>query len=195
MPSEREYQEEIRRYTHSDLVSLYDELSGEERTGPLSFRYSESRQWDLGKALEYLIVRAFEEEGAEVRYPFEVPNTFTERAGTMEQIDGAVYYQALACLIEAKDWSGPVDYDEIARLQANLLRRPTPTFGLFFARNGYTTPAIILTRVRMQPTVLLWEWSDLGEALIRRRMRDALLLKYRCAVDEGDPALNVRGLL
>lgn len=52
--------------------------------------------WPPGKALEYLILRAFELGGASVTCPY----TVTHSGMVVEQIDGTVYYEHLSCLIE-----------------------------------------------------------------------------------------------
>ena len=56
-------------------------------------------EWDPGKAFEYLILRAFQLDVAEVRWPYRV-KLFGEE---VEQIDGVVYCSGLSCLIESKD--------------------------------------------------------------------------------------------
>ncbi len=81
---------------------------------------NETPDWEPGRALEYLVIRAFELEGAEVAYPFAV-----QMGGTIvEQIDGAVHTNGLSCLIECKDQAGNVNIDPIAKLRNQLLRRP-----------------------------------------------------------------------
>jgi hypothetical protein len=57
--------------------------------------------WPAGKAFEYLVIRSFELEGAEVRYPYEVPG---DKANVIEQIDGTIYSLETAFLIESKDF-------------------------------------------------------------------------------------------
>jgi hypothetical protein len=50
----------------------------------------EARQtpsWDAGKAFEYLIIRAFQLDGAEVKYPYSVRLLGEE----LEQVDGVIY--------------------------------------------------------------------------------------------------------
>ncbi len=192
MPTETQYQTAIVNYDRGALLQLFGEI--DERQ-PSAIRSLDGQFWEAGKAMEYLVLRAFELEEARVRYPFSVENRLTGERTTLEQIDGVVYSEALACLVETKDWSVPVDFDEIARLQSNLQRRPASTIGLFFVRSGYTMPAQILTRVRIQPTVLLWEWGEVREALERQQMCEALHLKFRFAVEEGDPIYDIRGIL
>jgi len=43
-------------------------------------REKQVKDWDVGKALEHLIIRAFELEGARVEYPFEVLSPFYVRS-------------------------------------------------------------------------------------------------------------------
>lgn len=62
--------------------------------------------WPPGKALEYLVLRAFQLGGAEVTWPYEV----RRRNVVVEQVDGAVYVDGLTCLIEAKDHAEPMDF-------------------------------------------------------------------------------------
>ena len=52
--------------------------------------------------LEYLVIRAFEVEGAPVTYPY----TVFVGGTVVEQIDGAVYTDGLSCLVECKDQIG-----------------------------------------------------------------------------------------
>jgi hypothetical protein len=192
MPTEAQYQAEIGGYDQVALRQLRREIE-DGQSSPL--RSLPGQFWEAGKAMEYLVLRAFESEGARVRYPFSVQNRLTGERTTLEQIDGVVYSEGLACLVEAKDWSSPVDFDEISRLQSNLQRRPSGAIGLFFTHSGYTEPAQVLTRIRMQPTVLLWEWDELSESLEAGRIREALHLKYRYAVEEGEPLYSVLGIL
>jgi hypothetical protein len=76
--------------------------------------------WDEGKALEYLVLRAFQLDGAEVAWPY----TVKVKDRIVEQIDGVMYVDSLACLIECKDTSQEVNIEAIAKLRNQLLRRP-----------------------------------------------------------------------
>jgi hypothetical protein len=71
-----------------DLRSLWADIEARQTPG-----------WDAGKAFEYLIIRAFQLDGAEVKYPYSV-RLFGEE---LEQVDGVVYYSGLSCLVESKD--------------------------------------------------------------------------------------------
>jgi hypothetical protein len=55
--------------------------------------------WAAGKALEHLVLRAFELSGAEVIWPYSV-----NLQGTLvEQIDGMVLLDGLTIMVETKD--------------------------------------------------------------------------------------------
>jgi hypothetical protein len=71
----------------------------------------------FGYGSEYLVLRAFELDGAEVRWPFEVKVD----GETVEQIDGAVYAGHLAFLVESKDSAGALDVAALAKMTS--LRR------------------------------------------------------------------------
>ncbi|MCY1021160.1 hypothetical protein [Pyxidicoccus sp. MSG2] len=137
--------------------------------------------WPPGKALEYLILRAFQLEGAEVTWPYEV-----RRGGLLlEQIDGAVYFDGLACLVEAKAWSTPLDFSVIAKMKAQLLRRPTMTLGAVFLLGEASDAAISLTHLLPPPNVQLWNGTDLAWAMERGALREGLKRKLRHAIEQG----------
>jgi hypothetical protein len=93
-----------------ELRSLWDSI--ERRNTP---------NWDVGKAFEYLVIRAFELDGAEVRYPYNV-RLFEEE---IEQIDGAIHISGLSCLVESKDFADKkVDIAPVAKLRINFYAVP-----------------------------------------------------------------------
>jgi hypothetical protein len=55
--------------------------------------------------------------------------------GEVEQIDGVVYSDELACLVECKDEAGKVNFEPIAKLRNQLLRRPGAAIGMVFSRS------------------------------------------------------------
>src|ERR1700704_4599431 len=77
-----------------------------------AIRSGEPPGWDKGEAFEYLVLRAFELDQAQVRYPYEV-TLFDERA---EEIDGAVHIPTLSALVESKDLGMNVAIGPIAKL-------------------------------------------------------------------------------
>lgn len=107
-------------------------------------RQTEAVNWEPGKAFEYLILRAFELEGAEVRWPFSVDM----EGSIVEQIDGVIYSDGLSVIVESKDLTDPnrVNIEPIAKLRNQLLRRPSGSIGVIFSKSGFTEPAIMLAR-------------------------------------------------
>ncbi|RFP56495.1 MAG: hypothetical protein BJG00_013845 [Limnothrix sp. CACIAM 69d] len=153
----------------------------------------EARQtpgWDAGKAFEYLIIRAFQLDGAEVKYPYSV-RLFGEE---LEQVDGVVYYSGLSCLVESKDLAGRVNVDiaPIAKLRNQLLRRPASTLGLVFSRTGFTEPSRHLYHFSSPQTILLWSGEEIKYALERESICELLVLKYRVCVENGLSNYDVR---
>lgn len=146
--------------------------------------------WDQGKAFEYLVLRAFELDRADVRYSYSV-KLFGE---DVEQVDGVIYCFGIACLIESKDFAENVNVDiaPIAKLRNQLLRRPASTLGLIISRTGFTDPARHLSYFSLPQTILLWSGEEIKYALDQERMCDLLLLKYRVCVEDGLPDYDVR---
>jgi hypothetical protein len=147
--------------------------------------------WARGKAFEHLILRAFEIEGAEVVWPFEVRHGHLP----LEQIDGVVYSHGIGCLIEAKDYKDRIAIEPVAKLRSQLMRRPPGAIGIIFGRSDFTEPMKELTRMMNPLQVLLWEIEELDYALNHTGMRAALQLKYRRALEYGMPDYNVKGKL
>jgi hypothetical protein len=140
-------------------------------------------RWPHGKGFEHVVLRAFEIEGARVRWPYEV------RIGgdTIEQIDGAIYHNGHALLIEAKHYRDPANIEPITKLRAQLARRPPATIGMVFSFNGFTEPAKILARHLNPQQILLWEGAELRLAIEKNRVVSGLEAKLRYAVEQGFP--------
>ena len=167
MPTGIEYQQRIAAYNSLQLLQLWQEIQTGLTPG-----------WDPGKAFEYLVIRAFELEGAAVTYLFLV------RLGggtVVEQIDGAVsvYSGGLSCLVECKDQEGNLAIDPVAKLRNQLLRRPLGVVGLVFSSTGVTESMLILAQYSANQAILLWNSSDLTYALSHQRMHVGLTQKYR----------------
>lgn len=146
--------------------------------------------WDAGKAFEYLVLRAFELDGAEVKWPYRV-KLFGEE---VEQVDGVIYSAGLACLVESKDFADNVNVDiaPIAKLRNQLLRRPASTIGLVFSRTGFTDPARHLSYFSLPQTILLWNGEEIKYALEKEAICELLTLKYRVCVEDGLPDYDIR---
>ncbi len=76
MPTAEEYENRVRPYDWGELIALWQAIVARETPA-----------WEAGKALEYVIMRAFQLDGAEVIYPYRVLMAGEE----IEQIDGLVY--------------------------------------------------------------------------------------------------------
>ncbi|MFL5540070.1 MAG: restriction endonuclease [Longimicrobiaceae bacterium] len=139
--------------------------------------------WPAGRAFEHLILRAFELDGATVRWPFEI----RPGGSVLEQIDGAVYVDHLSCLIEAKDSTAPVDIAVLAKLRAQLARRPGGVVGLAFSRSGFTESAVVLAGYFAPQTVLLWSGAEVRECLQNESFVVMLIAKYRECIEQGAP--------
>jgi Restriction endonuclease len=173
-----DYERMIKCLQWDGLRSLWNNIESRNTSG-----------WESGKAFEYLILRAFELDGAEVKWPYRV-KLFGEE---VEQIDGVIYSTGLSCLVESKDFADkPVDIAPIAKLRNQLLRRPASTIGLVFSRTGFTDPATHLSYFSLPQTILLWDGEELKYALEREVICELLTLKYRVCVEDGLPDYDIR---
>jgi Restriction endonuclease len=174
-----QYEAMIQLLQWEDLRSLWEKI--EQRNTP---------GWDAEKAFEYLVLRAFQLNGAEVRYSYGV-QLFGEE---VEQVDGAVYCSGLSCLVESKDFADTVNVDiaPIAKLRNQLLRRPASTIGLVFSRTGFTDPARHLSYFSLPQTILLWNGDEIKYALEQESICELLVFKYRKCIEDGLPDYDVR---
>lgn len=179
MTSAAQYENAIKSLQWDGLRSLWSQI--ENRHTP---------NWDSGKAFEYMVLRAFELDGAEVKWPYRV-KLFGEE---VEQIDGVIYSGGLSCLVESKDFADKtnVDIAPIAKLRNQLLRRPASTLGLVFSRTGFTDPARHLSYFSLPQTILLWNGEEIKYALEKETICELLTLKYRVCVEDGLPDYDVR---
>jgi hypothetical protein len=177
MTIEIDYQERIQSCQYPQLLELWEAIQS-----------GETPDWEPGKAFEYLVIRAFELEGAAVSYPFMV-----RLGGTVvEQIDGAIYSDSLSCLVECKDQESNVAIDPVAKLRNQMLRRPLGIIGLVFSRAGFTEPTKILARYSGSQAILLWNGLDVQYAMTHQQMRDGLLRKYRYCVERALPDYSLQ---
>lgn len=176
MPDSTNYQTRIESYGWDELQKFWQAI-----------KTKDTPDWPTGKAFEYLILRAFQLEGADVTYPYQVQ----VEQETVEQIDGAIYCDGLACLIEAKDQISKVNVEPIAKMRNQLLRRHASTIGVVFSRSGFTPAASILAQYLGPQMIMLWSGDEIGYALERRLMRRALVKKYRICIEKGIPDHNI----
>lgn len=137
--------------------------------------------WPPGRALEHLVLRAFELSGAAVVWPYLV------RVGdeVVEQIDGAVHVHGLSCIVECKDTAGPLNIDAIAKLRNQLLSRPAGAIGLLFSRSGFTPVAALLGRFVAPQAILLWDGNDIAYHLRNEDFSTGLVLRHRHSIENG----------
>jgi len=144
--------------------------------------------WDPGKAFEYLILRAFDLNGAEVEWPY----TVHLQGEALEQIDGVVHTSGLACLVESKSTAEAVNVEPIAKLRNQLLRRHSSAIGLIFSRSGFTDPALTLAQFLAPQSILLWNGGEVDYLLEHENPSALLLLKHRRAITLAVPDYDVR---
>lgn len=177
--TELEYEQLIRTYDWQSLDELWQAIINKN-----------TQDWDKGKALEYLIVRMFELSGATVRYPYSI----CEDKKQIEQIDGVIHYNHLSCILECKDQAEPVNFEPIAKLRSQLMRRGVTTLGCIFSMGGFTEPALILTKTLSPQVILLWYQNEIELCLERRDIINALVHKHHYYVESGKLDINITGL-
>jgi hypothetical protein len=181
MPTAQDYMNNIKQLDHGGLLALWAQI-----------RARATPEWDEGKAFEYLILRAFELESAEVQYPFQV----TLQEEVVEQIDGAIHVNGISAIVESKDFSDGrrVNVEPISKLRNQLLRRPASVIGMIFSRTGFTDPASVLAQFLSPQTILLWEGSEIERALTRSKLVQGMAMKHRMAVELGQNDFNLLSL-
>jgi hypothetical protein len=176
-----EYRNRILTLGHTGLLKMWDNIqAGTELAG-----------WPRGKALEYLLLRAFQLEGAEVSWPYGVG--LRQMHSQLEQIDGAIYFDGVSCLVECKDQHKKKNLKAvpIIKLKAQLMRRPRSTIGAVFSIGGFTPEATTLVQMLSPTDVLLWRGAEIDLALRRQRLCDGMRRKLRYAVEYGFPDLDL----
>jgi hypothetical protein len=146
--------------------------------------------WDTGMAFEYLVLRIFQLDGAEVHWPYQAKL----KGMNVEQIDGVVVAAGLHAMLESKDQKGPVAIEPIAKLRNQLMRRPVATIGMVFSSSGYTEPAIALATFLSGQTILLWQSEEIEFALEKQKILPFLRAKYLACVMDGTPDANITSL-
>lgn len=171
MPTETEYKIAIQACDHAGLLTLWKDI-----------KKKDTPHWDDGKAFEYMILRAFELEKAEVEYPYSV-----EMQGqTVEQIDGFVHTDNVSIIVECKDHKDrKINIEPFAKLRNQLLRRPSPTIGAIFATTDFSEPAVTLANFMFPQTILLWERAEIEHSLNTQTFRSNLLTKYKYCSKTG----------
>ena len=147
--------------------------------------------WPSGKALEYLVIRLFELDGATVEYPYNVFDRATNQI--LEQIDGFVQVDGLSMLIETKDFRDPMNVEPIAKLRNQLLRRPAGLVGSIFSYSGFTDPAAVLAAFCAPQAILLWTGDEIAAVVDGYSITSAMRIKYSILLRDGVPDSDFRG--
>jgi hypothetical protein len=180
MAADSELVDLARKWPDDDLAEIWGSIKNGQ--GPAG--------WPEGRAMEHLVLRAFQRERAEIRWPFAVALNGDRRP--VEQVDGAVYTSGLSCLVETKDTGDPVGIDPVAKLRFKLLRRPAATIGLLFSRSGITETAAVLVTHSGPQTILTWNGDDLTYAVENKAMVRGLVAKFRYCVERGVPDIDLQ---
>lgn len=175
--SEKKLMKRVQRYDWAKLESFWQRIKNKKTS-----------KWSSGKALEYMLVRAFDLSGAEVVYPYN-NNVLTAQ----EQFDGFVFVKELGAgfLIECKDWQVNVPFDELAKLHGRLSYRTSSTYGIFLSRTGFTASAVEMMYMMHPHNILLWSFNEIDECFKNHKFLEALKYKYQYAMVTADPMIAV----
>lgn len=181
--AEIDNKKKIQEYqTSAELLRLWNS----HKDGSISAEDKEF--WKDGKLLEYIILRAFELEGAIVRWPYSI---MIDNC-VVEQIDGAIHIGDFHVLVECKDYKTNVNIEPFSKMRNQLLRRPANVIGCIFVRVGFTEPATTLSRFAAPQTILLWSGVEFEYCIEKSKMIEGLRLKLRVAAEEFDFSYNVK---
>ena len=164
-PSDKalEYIKRVEAMDWPEIRTLWDAI----KAGPVD-------NWEEGKALEHLVIRAFRLSGLDVEYPYDVP----AGGNPLEQIDGLVILGCHTFLVECKD-KDKVAIEPVAKLRNQLLRRPETTFGCVFVSGEFTSAALVIADFSLPHRILLWSGFEVAECIKRENFKVMLQNKYR----------------
>jgi hypothetical protein len=178
------------------LRAIWEELRPEEAAGDAvrRFRGRELTSEQAGDVFERWVLEAFRLSGLRGHYGYPVPRQ-ADGGPAREQVDGLLFDGWQAFVVEAKFWTGKVDFAPIARLQVLAEQRVAGTLGLFFSAFGYTAAAVETADLLRPIRVLLFDQVDLAWSLAQRTFRGSMLemvrRKWRLAVKLSRPSVAV----
>lgn len=148
--------------------------------------------WEPGKILEYTLLRAFELEGATIRWPYNV-KMGDDESSVIEQIDGSIQFDYFYVLVECKDYENgkKVNIESFAKMRNQLMRRPSSVIGCIFSTSGFSDPALALSQFSAPQTILLWDGDEFEYCLEKGCFIDGLKKKFRKATEEFDFNYNI----
>ena len=169
-------------FSHEHLCRIWEEV-----IEPWVYPAKGLHDLNAPVAFEYLIIRAFELEGAEVSYPF-MAQPFSD-SRILEEIDGAIYLPGISAIVESKCFDQrKVNADQIGQLRNKLINRPSYGIGCFFARTGYQENAIKQAQLASPQCILLWDGEEIKKAFITQTLIEVLQQKNRTYFEELNPS-------
>jgi hypothetical protein len=169
----QEYQKKAENLQdRQSLINLWEQIQRKKTPG-----------WESGYAFEYLVIRAFQFEDLQVTWPY--PVTLPQKIGTVEQIDGVVYFEGKAFLIESKHRVKTLGVEAVAKLRLRLERRPPGTMGIIFSVSDFTPATEVFAQFASPLNVILWGASDFEYAIRNGGMCRGLQHKLKYAIEDG----------
>lgn len=188
MDAEEKYKGWIQDY--KDLVSLNGLWEQIKQGEPIKVG---DDNWPIGKAFEYMILRAFElDSDANVEYPYPVELLDVD---VVEQIDGFIRVprSGIHAMVESKDLGKNISIASIYKLRSQLARRPSNLIGCFFTKLDFTPSAKLLSHFLAPQTILLWTGRDIDFCFERAYFVHGLEEKFNFALKNGIPNLSLAG--
>lgn len=114
----------------------------------------------------------------------------------IDQIDGAVQFEAFTYLLEARWRSQPAVESDLSQLTSKVRRRIEATRGIFVSMAGFRSEVVQLYRLSQEQRLVLVDGQDLALILEGRiELPDALRAKVESASVDGDPYLQLATLV
>ncbi len=182
MASSKDYISKIEAMGREDLIKLWNTRGKSEVK---SF-------WEPGKILEYTLLRAFELEGATIRWPYNV-KMGDDESSVIEQIDGSIQFEYFYVLVECKDYDKEkkVNIEPFAKMRNQLMRRPSVVIGCIFSTSGFSEPALALSKFSAPQTILLWDGDEFEYCLEQGCFIEGLKKKFCKATEDFDFYYNI----
>jgi hypothetical protein len=139
-----------------------------------------------GRALEKILTELFEASEILVREPFTVNSSAGD--GITEQIDGAIEFDGHLYLVEIRWWSKPLGQKDVSPHIVKVYNRAGAR-GLIISANGFTKPAIDVTREALQQRVIMLMSLQEITTLLENasNLTDVLREKSERAITDKDP--------
>lgn len=114
----------------------------------------------------------------------------------VDQVDGAVQFEAFTYLLEARWRSKPAVESDLSQLTSKVRRRIESTRGIFVSMAGFRSEVTQLYRLSHEQRLVLIDGQDLALILEGRiELPDALRAKVEAASVDGEPYLQLSTLI